>query len=47
VQDICSDETLHGNNLPVSSKNPINKAASIRQKLLNHAKANGVRRKDE
>jgi len=25
----------------VSAKNPINKAASIRQKLLNHAKANG------
>jgi hypothetical protein len=41
VQDLCSDETLHGGNLPVSSKNPINKAASIRQKLLNHAKANG------
>lgn len=41
MQDICSDETLHGDNLPVSAKNPINKAASIRQKLLNHAKANG------
>jgi hypothetical protein len=41
MQDICGDETIHGGNLPVSAKNPINKAASIRQKLLNHAKANG------
>ncbi len=41
MQDICSDETVYGGNLPVSTKNPVNKAASIRQKLLNHAKANG------
>ena len=40
MQDLYHDETLHGDNLPVSTKNPINKAASIRQKLLNHAKAN-------
>jgi len=34
VHAVCGDETLHGSNLPVSAKNPINKAASIRQKLL-------------
>jgi hypothetical protein len=37
VQDICSDETLYGSNLPVSAKNPINKAASIRQKLMKNS----------
>ena len=41
MQDICGNETIHGVYLPMSTKNPTNKAASIRQKLLNHAKIKG------
>jgi Nucleotidyl transferase AbiEii toxin, Type IV TA system len=41
MQDIFSDEAVYGGNVPVSAKNPTNKAASIRQKLLNYTKANG------
>jgi hypothetical protein len=38
MQDIPSYEAVSGGYLPVSAKNPTNLAASIRQKLLNHAK---------
>jgi hypothetical protein len=41
MQDILGHEAIHGDNLSMSVKNPTNKSASIRRKLLNHAKANG------